>query len=484
MVRLVGFSIALLALASVPACSAGNEAPPVDTAEPFAGYTLYAPNFSRTTYLIDMAGQVVHTWESEYEPGQSAYLLENGHLLRTACVGPANRTFRGGGAGGRVQEFTWEGEIVWDFELSTDRRLLHHDIERLPNGNVLMIAWELKTAEEALAAGRDPELVKGRDLWSDCIIEVKPTGPTSGEIVWEWRVWDHLVQDRDPSRANFGKLEEHPGRIDLNHVRWAVQTSRRDWDRLEGLGYVSASRSRRLNPDWIHTNSIDHHPDLDQIVLSVLGFNEIWIVDHGTTTAEAAGRSGGKRGRGGELLYRWGNPAAWGMGTEDDRQLFFQHDATWIPEGRPGAGHILLFNNGRGRPGGDHSSVDEVPTPLTPVGLYHRDAGKPFGPAGPIWRYVAPEKETFYSEHISGAERLPNGNTLVCSGARGEIFEVSPSGTIVWTHTYEPPPDDDPAQSPRRGPGGRAAPARSVFRAYRYAIDHPALGNLTNRETE
>ena len=81
----------------------------------FQGYTLIAPMFSKTTYLIDMKGKVVRTWESDYTPGASAYLLENGHLLRTGAHQPTPSGF-GPGAGGRVQEFDWDGQLVWDFK--------------------------------------------------------------------------------------------------------------------------------------------------------------------------------------------------------------------------------------------------------------------------------------------------------------------------------------------------------------------------------
>src|SRR5439155_23459740 len=102
----------------------------------FQGYTLIAPLGSTKTYLIDMQGKVVRTWESDCTPALSAYLLENGHLLRTGTLREGPKAFGGPGAGGRVQEFTWEGELVWDFKLANDKQIPHHDIAKLPNGNV------------------------------------------------------------------------------------------------------------------------------------------------------------------------------------------------------------------------------------------------------------------------------------------------------------------------------------------------------------
>ena len=163
--------------------------------EAFSGYTLYAPLMSTTTYLIDMEGRVVHTWSCASPPGNAVYLLDNGHLLRTGSLGPGgNPTFQGGGAGGVVQELDWDGNPVWEFIYSSEGHLLHHDIEKMPNGNILMIAWEKKTRKEAIAAGRDPKTVGPEGLWSDYIIEVRPSGKKGGRIVWEWHVWDHLIQ--------------------------------------------------------------------------------------------------------------------------------------------------------------------------------------------------------------------------------------------------------------------------------------------------
>jgi len=405
-----------------------------DTA--FAGYTLFAPLGATVTFLIDMEGRIVNVWESDYQPGQSVYLLDNGHLLRTASVGPSsNRTFHGGGAGGRVQEFTWEGELVWDFEFNSDRYLLHHDIEKLPSGNVLMIAWEKKEPQEALAAGRNPGSLGQEGLWPDFIIEVKPTGKTTGKIVWEWHVWDHLVQDYDSSKNNYSDVAKHPELINFNPGDWTKRLSNKQLEKLEALGYLRASRSQNpgeSHPGWTHINAVDYNAPFDQILLSVLGFNEIWIIDHSTTTKEASGHTGGRSGKGGDILYRWGNPQLYGAGTPEDQTLYAQHDAQWIPEGIQGGGHILVFNNGMGRSDGDYSSVDEVVSSKDKEGNYIHKKGQTYGLGETVWSYSASPTTNFYSSHISGCQRLPNGNTLICSGENGILFEVTRKGDIVW----------------------------------------------------
>jgi len=506
----------LLLSASLALSNAADELPTktgtiVNHEDACAGFTLLFPIGSTTTYLIDMEGRVANRWESAYRPGQSAYLLENGHLLRT--ISPdvaAKRTFRGGGgAGGGVQEFAWDGELLWEFIHASDEYLQHHDVAPLPNGNVLMLAWEKKSVHDAIRAGRAPETLGPEGLWSEKIIEVEPTGKETGKIVWEWHAWDHLVQEADPDEANHGILAEHPELITINPYDWTKNLSPAEQAKLQALGYLGSSQPpdrRRSNPDFLHINAIAHNAELDQIMLSVLGFNEIWVLDHSTTTEEAAGHAGGKQSRGGDLLYRWGNPQAYGMGSAKDQQLFAQHDAHWIPTGLPGAGRILLFNNGRGRRGEDHSSVDVIVPPVTPDGSYERDDGQPFGPERCSWSYTAPNKSEFYSIHISGAQRLPNGNTLICSGEMGTIFEVTPDKRVVWKYINPilnrmPRPGMDGGSPDRRGErppreaerrrhpqprwapgmgGGRDGrppmdPKNCVFRAYRYTPDYSGL---------
>ena len=263
----------------------------------------FNPLLSYTTYLVDVEGRVMHTWESDYESGGGAYLLDNGHLLRGGQE-PDPPIFSGGGQAGRIQEFTWDGELVWEFAFSNEDHLLHHDMAVLPNGNVLAIAWEAKTAQEAVEAGRRPELTPEAGLWPDMIVEFEPQPPDGARIVWEWHVWDHIIQDADPERANNGDPAEHPELVDINGDRVTPQISAAELARLQALGYVPADAAPEdLQSDFMHTNAIAYNADLDQIAVSVLRYNEIWIIDHSTTTTEAAGREGGRWGHGGDLLY-------------------------------------------------------------------------------------------------------------------------------------------------------------------------------------
>ena len=429
------------------------------------GYTLISPMNSTKTWLIDMQGKVVRTWQCDCPPATTAYLLEDGHLLRPGAL-PPGQPLGGPGAGGRVQEFTWEGELVWDFKLSNENQLPHHDVTRLPNGNVLMIVWDRKTAKEAVAAGRVAASVGDRHLLPDSILEVRPTGKTTGEVVWQWRVWDHLIQDFDASKANYGDVAAHPELVDVNYGEGmaALLADPKEVEKLRAIGYLRSPAGKKgppINPDWTHTNSVAYNPELDQIALSVYAFSEVWIIDHGTTTAEAAGHAGGRSGKGGDLLYRWGNPRAYRAGTHADQQFFNQHDVHWIPRGLRGEGHLLAFNNGHRGQEGPYSSVDELVLPVDAQGRYAHKPGTAFGPEKPLWSYTAPKKTDFFSPNISGAQRLPNGNTLICSGVNGTIFEVTAEKDVVWK--YINPERGGPGPGgfgfpPGGGPGGFGGP--------------------------
>ena len=222
-----------------------------------------------------------------------AFLLDNGHLLRPGSIGGDAQVFGPGPAvGGRIQEFTWDGELVWDFKFYNAKQLPHHDMTRLPNGNVLLIVWDRKTTEEAIAAGRRPEMTGDRHLLPDSLVEIKPTGKTTGEVVWEWHLWDHLVQDFDKSKANFGNVAEHPELVNINYGEDelpSVIAAKDGKDKPKADGKPAANRPPRIDPDYTHFNGVAYNPDLDQIAVSVWAFSEFWIIDHGTTTA-AGGR--------------------------------------------------------------------------------------------------------------------------------------------------------------------------------------------------
>lgn len=452
----------------------------------FAGYTLIAPLQSTDTVLIDMQGEPVHRWKSDAPPGQSVYLTEAGHLLRAERVD--NPVFHGGGQGGRIREFDWEGQLLWEYTLSDERFCLHHDFELLPNGNLLVIAWEAKTPEQARAAGIDPQRAE-QGWWPDCVLEIAPVRPSGGKIVWEWHAADHLVQERDANLPNYAPSATRPERID-SAARGAERAPGADpaeRARLRGLGYIgedspSPAGERERGPrggggmqaDWMHTNGIDHDRERDLIVLSLRNLSELWVIDHSTTSAEAASSKGGKYGKGGDLLARYGNPQNYAAGSAKEQQLFHQHDAQFIAKGLPGAGNLLVFNNGA--KDGSSEAV-ELSLVMGPAGA--------MGQIQPVWKYGS---KRIYSSHISGVQRLPNGNTLITSGESGLLLEVNAKGEELWewksTERGEIKPRGAPGgRGGRGGPAGRGGPGGpgseySLFRADRYALDYPGLAKL------
>ena len=366
------------------------------------GFVLFAPTRSNTTYLIDRCGKEVKSWTSTYNPGLSCYLLSDGTLLRTGVV--QSQSFNAGGHGGVIEKIDWNGNVIWTYFISDATNWQHHDVKALPNGNILVIAWESKTNTQAIAKGRNPLLVP-TTLWSEQILEIQPTGATGGNIVWEWHLWDHLIQDFDNTKPDFGVVNTNPQLLNINYNATAG------------------------NSDWIHLNSIDYNVALDQILVSSRVLNEIWVIDHSTSSAEAASHSGGNSGNGGDFLFRWGNPLAYNTGTST--QFFGQHNAQWIQTGLPYENHIMVFNNGNGRTGGNYSTI-EIINP--PVDGFNYTSSLPYLPASTSWIYNDGNPNNFYAQLTSGCQQLSNGNVLFCNGPKGTFKEISESGTILWEY--------------------------------------------------
>ncbi len=435
----------------------------LNTSNAFPGYTLMSPMHHTNTYLINNAGEVVHMWTSTYEPGRSAYLMTNGHMFRAGMVkqgGPST----GGGEGGRIEEYDWDGNLVWAIDYFSPTYIHHHDFKVLPNGNVLMLVAEKKTLAEVIAAGFNTNLLDASIftqgyMLPDCLVEVTPTRPYGGTVVWEWHLWDHMIQDYDPTKNNYGVVADHPERIDVN-----------------GPGI-------KIPQFWNHVNGIDHNAQLDQVMLSIRGNSEVFIVDHQITTVQAASTNGGRYNKGGDILYRWGNPRQYDRGTAGNQQLYQQHHTHWIETNCPGAGNILIFNNGIGR---GYSTVHEIVPPVDVAGNYTLASGAAFGPTSPVWTYIATPPTNFYSAEISGAQRLPNGNTLICEGIKGNLFEVTSAGQTVWnymcpvTTTILTQGDDIPIDAARPDQLMNA-----VFRVTRYPTNYVGLlgRDLTSQGT-
>ncbi len=412
----------------------------------YNGYTLISPMSSNRTYLIDNCGEKIKEWTFDSPPALLAYLQEDGSLFRAER---SSGLFGAGGSGGRIVHKSWDNKLIWSFIYSNDKVRHHHDFQPLPNGNVLVLAWERKSREEAIQAGRIPSLTRPDGVWFEHIVELKPIGIDSARIVWEWHVFDHLVQERDSILDNFGDIASSPN---LFHINYKIANA--------------FSPSEPGNSDWMHMNSIQYNEVRDEIMLSSRDFNEVYIIDHSTTIEEASSGQGGRSGKGGNLLFRWGNNASYNKGTADDQLLFAQHHASWLESEDSNKVGFTVFNNGIGSPGLDISSVEFIsPTiingeyVLSSDGIFMVDDHKTINDS---------EELSFSSPRLSSVQVLKNNNLLIASGNHGRIREITPDEKKVWDY-INPVSNSGPIMQ------GTNAFANDIFRAERYSYDYEAF---------
>lgn len=444
------FIICLLSILSSGMISCQNTVGVLlNTKDAIDGYTVFSVHDK--TYLINNDGNIVNQWDSEYSVGQSVYLLENGNLLRAAEIeGPGHFTMPS--VGGRVELFNWDGHLIWEYNYSTTTATQHHDIYPMPDGNVLILAIEVINGAEATQMGRKLLTPPFKQLYNEQIVELKPKNRNDADIVWKWNVKDHLIQDYDRTKDNYGIINENPKRLDINYI---------------------GSSSGGAN--WIHFNSVQYNAELDQIALTSKHLGEIYIIDHSTTTAEAATSTGGIYNKGGDFLYRWGNPVVYKQGTVEDQKLFGPHYAYWIGKGLKDEGKIIVFNNGEHRVP-EYSEVFIITPPASALGNYSFTASSAYDPINPDYIYTAPVKSDFYSPFKSSAQRLPHGHMLICEGESGHFFEIDENENIVWE--YISPVGASKILSQGDNPEGES---NIVFRAIKYTTDYKAFDgkNLT-----
>lgn len=404
----------------------------------YNGYTLLTPTTGNMTYLLDNCGYIANSWESEYGPGLGAHLSHWGTLIRTGRI---PNDFQAGGSGGLIQEFDWDGKVIWEAEVSSPLIQQHHDVKPMPNGNILVLAWEYNSAIDAMLLGRDPALITEDGIWTEALLEIQRVGDSDYTVVWEWHLNDHLVQDIDASLANYGKISENPQLIDINYIPFATK-------------------------DLFHANALDYNEERDQIVINFRDYSEFYIIDHSTSSEEAAGHTGGNAGKGGDILYRYGNPKAYDRGLETDQKFFSQHGANWIKEGIY-KDQIIVFNNGVGRPQGIFSSVEIVEPTWNGID-YDVSEDSAFGPDVFSFAYVGSPTSDFFSPRISNATVLPNDNILICNGGIGQLFEINQAKEKVWEYI-------NPALGNNIAEQGEANPESNVFATHRYGVDFTGL---------
>lgn len=367
-------------------------------------------NGGQAAYIIDKAGNKLFNWSFDTNLGNDLELLPNGYVIGMFRTDTPDFSF--GGYGGVVKIIKPNNDIEWQYEYSSANYIAHHDVEILPNGNVVFLVWEKIDVATAQAAGVNVT----HDIYPEKLVEINPA---NNQIVWEWRSWDHIIQEFDNSKLNYGDVANNPQLVNINY-------------------------SLVDNGDIMHANGIDHDSTKDVIYISVNFFNEVWVIDHSTTTAEAATAAGGNYNKGGDLLYRFGNPSTYNN-TQGDILFDRNHFPNLIEDGKPGEGNMLIFVNGMSV---EQSTVFELEMPDS-FSLIPNTNNEP----SVAWSFT--DEELFYGR-ISGANRLSNGNTLICEGDYG-YWEVTPSGLIAWKYN---------------GTGG------SYWRGYDYDLDDPALGSL------
>jgi hypothetical protein len=376
------------------------------SAQQWGLYTLYATKNGTMAYLIDTATTpaTYHTWtfSSSKKTVYSTYLGVGDTLYRNYKPS-TNTSWNTGPCHGGIQKVAWNGTVVWDWQyFLAGSYCPHHDICPMPNGNVLLICYEVKNSTQATQAGSS----SAATFYSEKIIEVKPTGATTGTIVWEWHLWDHLCQNYNAAKDNYvTSIVNNPQLMNINYA---------------GSGSL---------PDRYHMNGIDYNPDLDQIVFSMHFMNSVFVIDHSTTTAEAAGHTGGNSGKGGDFLYRWGNPASYGAtGTTIFNVV---HDAHWVPSDHPSYPNYLCgFNNNNSSNPPSNMSKVEIWNPPYNGYNYNLTLGQAYAPASYAYEYTA----AFASSNEGQSQQLPNGNMIV-TNSFGSIYEVNSAGSTLWTKT-------------------------------------------------
>lgn len=403
------------------------------SAEVQPGYNLWS--VGEASYLVDNCGREVHRWEHDAWPGLSVYFEADGTLLRTKRL--PSTMCSGCSQGGGIQRIAPDGTVLWEATMANDSIQAHHDIEPLPNGNILVILWERVSADEAIALGRDPSTIPPEDeLYTLMIWEIQPLTGEGFEIVWEWHAIDHVIQDLNPDAPHYGLLENNPGKISI-HAGWDTA-------------------------DWLHANAIDFHPERDEIAICMRHSSEVFVIDHGISTQAAAGPAG-------DLIWRFGNSN--NLGESVGNILGGPHDVRWIGPGLEGEGNLMVFDNfGLG---GQQSRVLELAPPLDENEAYIWALDSVSQAETVVWEWSM--GTDFYSSNVSGATRQPNGNTLMCEGDDGRFWEINPNGEVIWKYRNPALSTGDILAQEGSVPPGTS---NTVFRVTRILPDHPGLATF------
>ena len=416
-----------------------------EPARAWSGYTVLSPLQTQAVLVIDMNGNVVKRWEGlNNSAGGPARVLPGGILISASGARPPNQESL------ELVEQDFDGKVIWQFshnEQITTREgstiwsaRQHHDWQResLPAGYYSPESAPVVEGTSTLIlthTNRMQPKVADVMLEDDRLVEVS----WKGEVLWEWVASDHIDElGFAPDARKAIKAAQS-----FNKARGSF-----DWLHINSAHYVGPNR-------WFDQGDMRFAPN--NVIISSREASLLAIV-----------------GRDGKIVWRLGPDFSESKELRAIRQIIGQHHAHIIPKGLPGAGNLLVFDNGG-------SSGYGFASPIAPdgVGAFARSTSRvvEINPVTLelVWSYTNPR---FFSTNISSAQRLPNGNTLITAGAGGRMFEVTTQGAIVWEYMYPL--------------FGGANASNAVYRAYRIpygwipqitrpterAVAPPALGDF------
>jgi hypothetical protein len=369
-----------------------------ETNEPCNGYTLISAG-ADPAFLIDMDGNVIHNWSLM---GFPAKMLPGGSII-------GGYQFNDLDEAKYIAQEDWEGNIVWEFNNWSDGWARHHhDFEREGNPvGYYAPGQEFVDEGKTLVLARSTLINRSISIWpldDDVIYEVNWEGNLTG---FEWHANEHYKEMGFTIWAKLGIFHQI--------LPYLLRSTFQGWLHINTISELGENH-------WYMEGDSRFNPR--NIILDSRQANFMAIISRET----------------GEIVWRVGPD--YSKDTEVGQklgQIIGMHNAHMIPQGLPGEGNILVFDNGGYAGYGIlglpcrflrfYSRVIEF-NPLTYDMVWEYE--KKDGPLFP--RYA--ENRRFYSDRISSAQRLPNGNTLICEGDRGRIFEVTPEKDIVWEYIY------------------------------------------------
>ncbi len=375
-----------------------------DPARAWSGFTVLSPLGTQAAIVIDMNGKVVKKWDGyNSSAGGPARILPGGYVVgaeganapRQESLALVQRDFDGKEMwrfDHNQQIQTRDGKMVWALRQ-------HHDWQRedFPAGYYSPEATPSLEGSKTLVLTHInhvvPEVVPDVTLSDDRLIEVT----WDGKVDWEWLASDHI----DEFHFDQDARDAIASREGVNAARGAF-----DWLHVNSATYVGPNH-------WFDEGDQRFAPN--NVIISSRQASFIAVI-----------------GRDGHIVWQLGPDFSVSPELRAIRQIIGQHNAHFIPKGLPGAGNVMVFDNGGGSGYGR-------PNPVAPKGqnIFSRPTSRvlEIDPVSLklVWSYTSP---TFFATNISGAQRLPNGNTMVTEGPDGRLFEVTRDGDIVWEYIF------------------------------------------------